>query len=49
MHEESTSRPMSVPTTVATTTTTQSTAPEHNASELQVSYSSSSAGTAFKM
>ncbi|PSN47985.1 hypothetical protein C0J52_09992 [Blattella germanica] len=46
MHEESTSRPMSVPSSVATTTT-QPTATDHNASELQVSFSSSSAGTTF--
>nr|CAQ57670.1 nuclear receptor [Blattella germanica] len=45
MHEESTSRPMSVPSSVATTTT-QPTATDHNASELQVSFSSSSAGSA---
>ncbi|XP_049784419.1 uncharacterized protein LOC126187399 [Schistocerca cancellata] len=42
MHEETATRPMSVPSSVAATTT-QSTATDHNSAELQVSYSSSSA------
>ncbi|XP_063236911.1 nuclear hormone receptor FTZ-F1 isoform X2 [Bacillus rossius redtenbacheri] len=43
MHEETTSRPMSVPSSVAATTT-QPTATDHNSAELQVSFSSNSAG-----
>ncbi|XP_021936930.1 nuclear hormone receptor FTZ-F1-like isoform X2 [Zootermopsis nevadensis] len=43
MHEEATSRPVSVPSSVAATTT-QPTATDHNSTELQVSYSASSAG-----
>ncbi|KDR10128.1 hypothetical protein L798_15157 [Zootermopsis nevadensis] len=42
MHEEATSRPVSVPSSVAATTT-QPTATDHNSTELQVSYSASSA------
>jgi len=47
MHEEAASRPLSVPSSVAATTT-QPTATDHNSAELQVSYSSSSAGNASK-
>ncbi|GLG93515.1 Uncharacterized protein GBIM_00904 [Gryllus bimaculatus] len=42
MHEEGTARPMSVPSSVAATTT-QPTATDHSTGEPQVSYSSGSA------
>lgn len=45
MHEEATNRPVSVPSSVAATTT-QPTATDHNSTELQVSFSSGSAGGA---
>ncbi|XP_067003058.1 nuclear hormone receptor FTZ-F1 isoform X2 [Anabrus simplex] len=43
MHEEATTRPMSVPSSVAATTT-QPTTTDHNSAELQVSFSSNSQG-----